>query len=60
LTDLVTADLTETNLSAATLRRADLTEANPSGPKWNPNYPPEWPDGFDPPKNAWDHAVPGG
>ena len=48
------------DLKGIVMPREDLTEANPSGPKWNPNYPPEWPDGFDPPKNAWDHAVPGG
>lgn len=57
------ADLTRANLSGATLAKSDLINANLTGAKltraslvgalWDPQFPPIWPDGFDPPHNAY-------
>ncbi|MGH1492152.1 MAG: pentapeptide repeat-containing protein, partial [Acidimicrobiales bacterium] len=57
-TDLTAAGLTRANLSDADLTdtdliRADLTETNLTRVKWDPNFPPTWPEDFTPPQNAW-------
>ena len=54
LVDLTKADLTEANLTKADLSGANLTRSYLSGAKWDPDHPPTWPEGFDPPENAWD------
>lgn len=54
MADLGGADLAGANLTKANLTKANLTDANLTGAKWKPEQPPKWPDGFDPPGNAWD------
>ena len=59
--DLRGANLTRTNLRVAHLSEADLTEANltdanPTDAIWPPDHPPTWPEGFQPPENAWTRA----
>jgi hypothetical protein len=49
---MVTLDLV--NLSGCLFNRSDLTECDFVSITWNPEQPPEWPPGFDPPPNAWE------
>lgn len=46
--DLSGATLTSANFSGATLIGTDFT-----GVRWDPDSPPIWPDGVQPPDNAW-------
>ena len=48
------ADLAFADLSGANLVTADLTLADLTGAKWNPQWAPTWPEGCEPPENAWD------
>lgn len=57
--DLGRANLTDAILSGADLTEAKLNEADLTGARWNPDVPPKWPEGFDPPKNAWNPKMTG-
>ena len=56
---LAGATLTGTILADTDLTNATLTGTGNTGAKWDPYIPPRWPDGFDPPANAWDPEVDG-
>ncbi len=50
---LVGANLDGADLTSANLIGADPSGANLVGAKWQPDSPPRWPVGLDPPSNAW-------
>ena len=52
--DLQLADLAVTNLTDENLGEANLAET-----KWDPDRPPTWPAGFDPPENTWSPGTDG-
>lgn len=56
--DLSEANLTKANLTKANLTAANLTRVNLDKVKWNPEYPPTWPEGFDPPESSEDDEPP--
>ena len=58
--DLTDADLVGVSLTRANLEGANLEGANLTGVKWQPVYPPVWPEGFVAPENAWNPEIDGG
>lgn len=54
LANLSGSALDRARLTRAVMTMANLTNASLSGVKWDPEDPPEWPESFDPPENAWD------
>lgn len=54
--DLGDADLSHANLTSTNLTGAHLYAANLTAAMWDPDYSPIWPEGFQPPENAWTRA----